>query len=315
MMARSWGVSFNKMLKMTPGELHQVDPKHFQYIRAKDVAEFPDELLFALHPEQVKMLKPISFSEVEPKKLHHLLTKLTELVPDEEDEVIVTDEEGKEKKQFGAKETIRRAIKKAEEVQAKKRELEELRSLRDEDALIGETNFMNAHYVAAKLDITLRFMYNLADAGEFEMLNMYNKLVVEKHSFLDYLNRSRVAGSKLDEKGKPLYKTITDPDTKEVAVMEAPDERGVMKPVYEAVELEPITEIPTLYAAEVFAKEIGVDHRTFIRNCNAGFYDYYKLGATYKMSKEDFHACIQRNYEAQTKASTGRKPQRLKYQG
>jgi len=273
---KSDGPSIRKILSMPPEELKQVDPVYFHYMRAKDIAKFTDDQLFSLTPDQIKALKPIQFSHVHPNKLRHLLALLERQVPDEQDVFLVEepDRSGETRKveRYGAKETIRRAIPKAEA----RIEMEQKRDqLRRTDGFITPDE-IDAKVVAAKLNISMRYLDILAKKGEIRLYRTVGRHLCDAQSVIDYLNRQRVPGAQLDENGKP----IMDGDH------------------YVPVELEPLTEIPVLYPVEHFAERLGMESRSFIRNCNAGYYDHFRIGQELKMSEEDFQRSVKRQIAA-----------------
>lgn len=292
-------VSFNRMLNMTPEELHQVDPSNFTYVRAKDIAKFSEEQLLALHPEQIKVLKPISFSEVTPDLLKKLLHHLEKTTQEEQDvwKEKYTNSKGEEAEReiYGAKETIRRAIPKAEARIIEKEKIEQLRQ--QEEVLfddVFEGGAIRAEVVAAKLNITMRYLMDLAHDGEIIMINRGGYLVT-KQSVLDYLNRQRVPGAVFDEYGKPI------PADKEIVL------HAKQEPLsYTPAQLEPLTEIPLLNPVEDYADRLNMESRSFIRNCNLGFYDHFRIGTVLKMSDEDFKRSLLRVEEAVKRRSVGR---------
>ncbi|MBL4952140.1 hypothetical protein JK635_07935 [Neobacillus sp. YIM B02564] len=303
-------ISVKKILKLSPKEISKVHPDNFVPIRAKDIAHFTEEQILAFTPEQIKTLRPISFSEVDIKVLEKLLNHLEQTIPNEPyDRVVkkVINPQGKEVERafYGAKETIRLAIPKAKKMQEEKRKWEKLRQ---QDGLITRDHIL-ADVVAAKLDISVRFLYMLSEPrvdnetgetipAEIIIQKESNKLVCLKQSVIDYLNRQRVPGAKLDEYGNPILQ---------------PKELDKAKPNlknYVPVDLKPLTDIPILYSVEHFAERLEMNARSFIRNCNLGQYDHFRIGSVLKMSEEDFERSIKRRTEVAIKASEskGRKP-------
>lgn len=296
-------ISVRQLLTLTAEQLREVPPENFEYVRAKDLAQLWESQLLALTPEQVKALRPASFVEIDPEWLKRLLDKIdAEAPPDEQDVEVRTEinPQGKEvrREYYGARETLRRAIPKAQKAA---QERERQKALREQDGMVDD-NFIRADVVAAKLDISMRFMYILGEEGEISMVKVSGRYLCELQSVLDYLNRRRVPGAVLDEAGKPIM--LLDAETGEPMLREDPS--GKMKPAYEQVELEELTEIPLLCPTEYFAEKLAMDPRSFVRNCNAGFYDHFQIGTNFKMSEEDFTRSILRMHEATKKRSAGR---------
>jgi len=285
-----------KLLKMDPLSLSNVDPANFKYLRAKDIANFSEDQIMALTPQQIEVLKPIAFSEVNLDVLGELLSKLKNL-PDDERSKAGNMSRGT----LSAEEIIHKAIPKARKVLKEKEKWEHLRS---QDGLITDT-LIAADVVAAKLDITLRFLYMLATgeedrSAEIIMTKIGGRLVCDKPSVIHYLNRQRQPGAHIDSKGKPIYHTRLN-ELGEREVLYNSVERGTKRPSFDPVPLEPLTDIPLLFETEKFAKILRMDQRTFVRNCNAGYYDHYRIGSTLKMSEDDFLRSIHRIQDAQTK--------------
>lgn len=256
-----------KLLQLTPEELRKQDPSRFDYMRTADLEKFSDEQILALRPEQIKAMIPLTFSNLDVDLLRQLLQRLEKEVPFEPD-VYTETIQGREVERLGAKETIRRAIPKAIQRAEQKEQYEYLRK---QDGRVDDANIL-ASVVAAKLDITLRFMYNLSVAKEIKMFRVAGKVMCDYQSVIDYLNRRRVPGAKFAS-GKIVY-----------------DENGKYVPA----ELEPITEIPLLYSTRHFGDKMNMSFRSFTYNCNLGYYDHFRIGDIIKLSEEDFERSLQR---------------------
>lgn len=300
--------SFRQMLALTPEELTEVDPASFRYARAKDLPKFSPEQFMALHPEHIKVLKPIHFSEVDVRLLDRMLGRL----------------QADPKADDTARKIIQEAINKAKDKAEEKAKIEALRQM---DGMITPTD-IRADVVAAKLDITMRYLYDLAHdqrnektgevrPAEIIMYKRKNMYICDYQSVLDYLNRQRRVGAVFEpETGRPLLQPEEVEKLDKIAEIKAQlkaegkampkkwsEELQVDYTNYIQAEVPPVTDIPLLQPVEDFANEMDLDVRTFIRNCNAGYYDYFRIGNQMKMSREDYVRSYNRAKEAVIKST------------
>ncbi|GAX89915.1 hypothetical protein [Effusibacillus lacus] len=253
-------MSIKEFLKLPPKEIGNVHPSFFTKVRGEDFKKLSTEQLFALTPEQVTALNPGVLQKLSPRQLNEWLPLAH---PD-------------------IKPHIEQALPKAEKLEKKQHSKSRLRK----ESGFVTNDVLLADVVAAKLDISVRFLLQLSDFGEFTMFKVAGTWVCDKPSLMDYLNRQRVAGAFFDNKGNPLWRN------------------GDLV----RVPLEPLTDIPVLYPVENFAEQVNCDKRTFVRKCNEGYYDYFRIGSHLKMSEDDFNRSLARKQNPENYDVSERNP-------
>lgn len=145
-------------------------------------------------------------------------------------------------------------------------------------------------YVTEKLDISEKTLIALAESGEFELGRVAGRIVVNKKSLLEFLDRFHFMAAESPD-DPPAY-----------------DAKGRIKKGLTLVK-EKHTEIPTLKKISEFAIRMypPMDDRTFIRHCDIGTFIHYRIGTSYKMSEEDFVKSCQRITQTGAKSMRGKR--------
>lgn len=149
-----------------------------------------------------------------------------------------------------------------------------------------------AELVSLQLKISTQTLVKLAQMGEFELGKINNKIIIEKKSFLSFLDRSHFSGDK-STGNIPAY-----------------DNSGNLKPLL-SFSPKKHTEIPNLKKISDFILRTDppLDARNFIRHCDIGTFCHYRIGTMYRLSEEDWTKSLQRitSLGHKTKSNRGRK--------
>lgn len=150
--------------------------------------------------------------------------------------------------------------------------------------------FLDGETVAKKLDISIKTLITLGESGEFILGRVGGRIIVNKDSLLEYLDRYHFVGAE-------------SPDDEVVY-----DSKGNIKPGLTRVK-EKHTEIPQLKKVSEFAKRLvpPLNVRSFIRHCDLGTFYHYRIGSSYKMSEEDWEKSLDRITRQGMKSARGGK--------
>ena len=129
--------------------------------------------------------------------------------------------------------------------------------------------FLKGEVVQEKLGIKEKTLTILAESGEFALGRVGGSKVIIAETLFDFLDRYHFTKRENPE----------DPP--------AIDPRGRIRKNLTYVKKKH-TEVPTLRPIKDFAKDLGVEERTFQRHCEIGTFPHYRIGSLYKMSEEDY---------------------------
>ena len=311
-------ISMRDMQEMSPAELSKLHPFYFEYLRGRDLEKFSMSQLCSFTSEQIKFLKPNQFSRIGSKRLSVWLEYLESLPRVEEEDVIeetLLSKTGKpfKRKKFGAIQTVREALIRAEKIEEKQRKEERIKSR--SDGMITDTD-IRATIVANKLNVGMLFLQRLAEKGEIQLHKIIGTHVCNKESILHYLRKQRRPAAVLRSDGRPMrthqYEKIMSKwhelrDSRkgmpELERLEMEQEINLLREQselipyegrFELVELPEVVDIPELKVSDEFADRLNMDRRAFVRSCNEGYFDHWRIGNVVRLSEEDFRNSCER---------------------
>ena len=157
-----------------------------------------------------------------------------------------------------------------------------------------DNQFLSGKQVAKKIDISMKTLGLLAESGEFELGRIGGEMVVEKESFMRYLDRYHFKKAESSD-DPPVF-----------------DANGRLKEGLTMVGI-PHTEVPELKKIHHFSERIPMENRSFIRHCDSGTFQHYRIGSSYKMSEDDWLKSLENITSSGRKSDRGshrRKPGR-----
>lgn len=182
----------------------------------------------------------------------------------------------------------------SEELQVKKEGIQFKKLFEDDEIeegsdylqLAEEKAFLKGEFVLERIGITDKTLTTLAESGEFALGRVGGAKVVIADTLYAYLDRCH-------------FRKRRSPD-EPVAI----DSRGNIKKNLTYVD-EKHTSVPKLRPFKDFAKDLGLEERTFLRHCEIGTFTHYRIGSLYKMTEEDYTAALRVVAEEGMKSNRG----------